>query len=202
MGWLSLCLSIQTDTGGRGCFSRKVMKKIKSVKDNVVIGIDPSISSTGYCVRNRDTDEVLKYGIIHTSKETLTHHRITHIQRELIQICEEFRPKNIVIEGLSFGSGGQSTRDLAGLFHVLINTFMEKLPNNNVYVISPKTLKKRFAGHGKASKEEMHESLQNHHLKLYNEVFDIAKSKGRFDIVDAYALSKQVEQATEQEKLI
>ena len=175
-------------------------KKIKTLTDNVCLGIDPSLSSTGFCVINIWTNEVIDYGVIQTSKKQESSiERIDHIKNELHAVIDKYRPKTIIMEGLSFGSGGQSTRDLAGLFHVLVNHFMNSVPHCKICSISPKTLKKRFANNGKASKEEMNESLMDYNEDLFYRVAKVAKSAGKFDIVDAFALASQYENVDKKE---
>ena len=68
--------------------------------------------------------------------------QIEYITSKVIERVEAFKPDAIVMEGLAFSSGGNATRDLAGLFFVLRNTFYQSgIEWSQMEVVPPTTLK-------------------------------------------------------------
>lgn len=145
---------------------------------NTIIGIDPSINSTGICVKG---DDSIKYYMI-VSKKTkkmkdfknpnlvifdyikkdtkdLDYPKKEYIKAyNVYQICDLVnkiimvnQPKKILMEGISYGSvSGASLADLSGLNFALRNVFIEnKIPFE---IISPTSVKKFATANGNADK--------------------------------------------------
>ena len=116
------------------------------------VGIDPSLTGTGVCVIDRDAGVETEKLITTTPKLTIEQ-RYEKIMTELSFVWKIVRLHGIYIEGLSFGSRGQSMLELAGL-HYLIRFHMHTL-EVPYRVIPPSTLKKFITGKGNAKKEMM-----------------------------------------------
>ncbi len=111
-------------------------------------------------------------------------YRARMISAELITLIDHYRVQTIIMEGLSFGSKGNATRDLA----ILMGTIQARLKGFPV-IVPPPTLKKFATGNGKANKEEMVQAIETHDAELFEKLMNIPKTKGREDIADAYWLA-------------
>jgi len=116
------------------------------------IGIDLSLTDTGIVVLDDNAKIVDQYSISTLSKDQIEKRHVI-IKTSIKNIIEKFQPNRINIEGLSFGSRGQSMLDLAGLHFVIRNFLYE----NNIFfeVIPPTTLKKFATGKGNVKKNLM-----------------------------------------------
>lgn len=138
-----------------------------------VIGIDPSINSTGICIKEPDSTRyeiiVPKVKKIHKGltthvytvdkgdsspqgKETYKGRRVYEISNIIESIIEREQPDKVVIEAVAFNANG-SIDLLAGLNYSIRNICYKR--NIEVVIVSPTTLKKESVGSGKASKDIM-----------------------------------------------
>jgi hypothetical protein len=107
--------------------------------------------------------------------------------------------ERINIEGFSYASKGNAFIDL-----ITYNTFLKcklySIVGDRIYVVPPKTLKKRYTGNGNATKCDMLRSYleknDNHLCTLIREVVTI-KEEGEFtipkpidDLIDSIALAE------------
>lgn len=90
------------------------------------------------------------------------------------------------MEGLSFGSMTNATRDLAKLQGIIEKEVFDRV-GLVCEIVAPTSLKKFATGSGRAKKEEMFEALPEEISILFSEV---PKTKGRFDLTDAYFLAR------------
>lgn len=88
------------------------------------------------------------------------------------------------IEGLSYASVGQATRTLAGLHYVVVDRFIRA--SIVVAVIAPTALKKAATGSGRADKQQLLEAVPENDRE---QLLKFGKTKGRFDLADAYHLA-------------
>lgn len=153
-----------------------------------ILGIDQSLTSTGWVVLEDNT--VTSHGIISTPKDNNKFDRMASASYELVAIADDNKPLDaVVIEGLPFGmSHSNVSRDLAGLQAVIVtalHAYGFEL-DEDLFIIAPTTLKKHATGSGKASKQEMFDALPLKEQGLFGSV---PKTKGRFDLTDAYWLA-------------
>ena len=149
-----------------------------------IMGIDQSLTSTGIVIVNGI--DVIHSEVICSIKTDNTYKRITDISIRCLDLANKFKPNDIVIEGLAFGSFGKATRDLAGLHFVIASLLL--LNQHKVHVIPPTQLKKLATGHGKASKKDMYASLPSH-IKDYFVNKKFKTTSGLYDVTDAYFLA-------------
>jgi len=150
-----------------------------------ILGIDQSFTSTGIVILDKDGN-VFKHSIISTDKSKDNTERALDVSRDISKFVRRYKVKKVALEGIPFMSRSNITRDLAGLQYTIIN--LVKLFEGITCEVYPPTMVKKFAtGTGKASKDEMVASLPN---DLKEEVMAIPKSKGRYDITDAYFIAK------------
>ena len=97
-----------------------------------------------------------------------------------------YKVTDIAIEGLSFGSRGDATRNLAILFGVICS----RLNIDNPYTVAPTSLKKFATGNGRADKKEMLANIENYNETLFTELNKLTIKAGKYDIADAFYLAK------------
>ncbi|AFH21128.1 hypothetical protein CL97_gp244 [Cronobacter phage CR9] len=68
--------------------------------------------------------------------------QIAYISRKIADVCESFEVEHIVLESLSFGSAGNATRDLAGLFFgIQLTLLRDGYSMDNIHTIAPTSVK-------------------------------------------------------------
>ena len=140
-------------------------------------GIDLSLTGTGLIVLDEDS-KIVHQSLICTGPKNIMEHRHHYIKETIKNTIKDFQPSRTFIEGLSFGSRGQSMLDLAGLHFVIRNYLFENdIPFE---VVPPTVLKKFVTGKGTAKKELML-------LQVYKK-FGIEFRDN--NICDAYCLAK------------
>lgn len=156
-----------------------------------IMGVDQSLRQTGVVVA--EGKKVVYYGIINSEPKYATilgtARRCIHIANSLAEIRAEYRVSTLNLEALSFGSRGNATRDLA----ILLGSIVTKLDKFVWQVVPPTTLKKFATGKGNASKEEMLDAIREYNPEFYLQLLEIPKTKGRYDLADAYWLSQYKE---------
>ena len=143
----------------------------------VWVGIDLSLTGTGLVFLD-ESGEIVKKKLIKTGPKDIIEVRILYILKEISMELKDLDIFQINIEGLSFGSRGQSMLELGGLhYYVKINLFRR---GYNYKTTPPTTLKKHITGKGTAKKELML-------LKIYKK-YGIEFTDN--NIADAYALAR------------
>lgn len=157
------------------------------------MGIDQSLTCTGVCVIRQEgfNYTVLHTESIHSHKTNFedyadTLHRAKFIADRLHMIAVKYKVTHFSIEGLSFGSKGNATRNLA----ILFATICIKLNIDFPYTVPPTTLKKFATGNGRADKKEMLSVIECHDKYLFNYLNDMTIKAGKYDLADAYWLAR------------
>jgi len=140
-------------------------------------GIDPSLTGTGIVVLNENL-EIAEQKLITTKSSDEIENRLESIVSQIISILEKYTPINVNIEGLSFGSRGQSMLELAGL-HYLIRISL-KGRCINYEMVPPTVIKKFVTGKGNCKKN----------LMLLNVYKKYGISFEDDNLCDAYCLSR------------
>lgn len=177
------------------------------------IGLDLSINSTGVCV-NKDgkcnyfiitskmtrkmqlfEHKYIKYILYnkqevegeYPDKETIKTNNINNIVLEIEKIIKKYKPDQVKIEGISFGSTGSAALiDLSGLNYMVRKMLVDR--NIPFTIISPSQNKKFATGNGSAEKDVMIDAWK----RLDKNVRDITEVKID-DLADAYFLSCYVD---------
>jgi len=91
------------------------------------------LSKTGkHTVKNKKKDTTYYDGL---------EKQIHHICIDLCKMVESHEPDTITFEALSFGSSGNASRDLSGLFSAMRETLVVNFPDIPVYEVAPTSLK-------------------------------------------------------------
>lgn len=154
-----------------------------------IMGIDQSFTSTGVVVMDNKKDVVVM-DVIATSKTTDDKKEIFWRARSIVSsVLDTISSNNVgfvAIEQLAYGSVGDATRNLAGLQFMIINMLIDRdIP---FITVPPTSLKKYATSKGNCGKQEMVDSLP-HGIK--EEIEKYPKTKGRYDLADAYWLASK-----------
>lgn len=148
------------------------IRRQRQVAQKRVMGIDPSLTSTGFCFND---EEGIQVGSLRTKFRGMQ--RLEHQINQLRNLLNLARPEVVVYEDYALGVRGQgrwSSAELGGQFK--LELYLRGIP---VILVPPKSLKLAFAGSGNADKPRM--------KKAGIESFDLDSSLTD-DEVDAYAL--------------
>ena len=116
-----------------------------------VIGIDPSLTATGYAIFI--DDKYRESGVIKPDIKKTVEERIEHVRDAIERKINYYKLKTVAIEGYSYGSKGRATFTSGELGGVLRNYFHR---NNIEFTVFPPTVIKLFVtGKGNAKKDLM-----------------------------------------------
>ncbi len=152
-----------------------------------ILSIDQSYTHCAWCIVNGIN--VVDFGVIKDDKTKTIYERALSISLELSTIFNRFKPDEIRLEGLAFGMRGDATRDLAGLLFTIVNILSHINAFNNFNILSPKTVKKRATGSGKATKKEMIAALSPDIKQKFSDK-NYKLTTGLADLADAYWISQ------------
>lgn len=154
----------------------------------IVLAIDPSTTSTGWCIFNTDMDYYEEYGTIKpTTKEPIR--RIIEIYKQLRELIRVWKPELVVIENLSVTRNANTTKILAGL-QVQIEILCVWL--NLLYaIVRPSEWRKVVGIKGKTRKEQKANAIQ-HVTHKYN--IKVNEDEADAICIGEYAKSIKVEE--------
>lgn len=153
----------------------------------MLISLDISIRSTGYCIFN-DKGELVVFGTINSSSKDLIYTRLDYIESKLISILNKYKITTACVEAPSFGSRGAMSYNLFGVHFSIVRV----LNNYNIAYsqLNIASIKKYATGNGRAGKENMVDCLPVEIKELFlNEGFK--KTTGLYDLTDAYFIGKK-----------
>lgn len=153
-----------------------------------ILGIDPSLSSTGYAIIDSDTKELIKKGRYCTFKTDSTDDRI----QKIILHLKSFNPiiDKIALEDGYVGPSRQTSLALSELRGAIIAYY-----RYNCYEVdhqAPKAIRKNFNLPGNAKKEDVAKEVLKYYPNLKNEIGPYNDKTGKnktSDIYDAIAIA-------------
>lgn len=156
------------------------------LSDVRILGIDPSLTSTGYAVI--DLDGKLKFcDTIKTKSNENLFDRWDRIVNTLIQIafvnaCTSVKPF-VYMEGYPYGMARRGGGHIFGLAELggIIKYEFRTQKGTEIQVVATQTAKKAATGKGNAKKEQVRAALQ--------EKYSILEEKVSLDITDAIAVA-------------
>lgn len=155
------------------------------------LGLDQSFTNSGIVVLD-EAGSIKHFETIKTVKDVDgdIFDRMILISDTIIELLKKHNPEVVGLEGLAFSKFGNATRDLAGLQAVIITRIRrETVYGSKMVLASPNLLKKFATGKGKASKQEMVDSIPKDVVELFSEA-KYKKTTGLYDLADAYHLAK------------
>lgn len=126
------------------------MSRTINPQPSIVLGIDPSLTATGWAEHDSGIPEY-DYGTI-ACKKLKGVERLEYMQQQFAHLLLRTRPDLVVYEDYSFGSKfrARATGELGGIFRL----WLYKNGYDTLFV-SPKALKAFITTNGDASKEDM-----------------------------------------------
>jgi crossover junction endodeoxyribonuclease RuvC len=144
----------------------------------LVLGVDPGTATTGFGVieHNARGIKVIDWGLIETSKESLSHQRLSKIYEDLNELISEIKPDVFVIEKVFFASNVKTAISVGQAIGVML--LSASYANIPVFEYSPGTIKKHVAGDGRADKKMIQQAVRKF---LGARVKSAAHKKTHFD---------------------
>ena len=149
----------------------------------VILGLDPSLTSTGYCITNKYR-KVIDYGVVKTNSNNLLCVRVYKITNKIEKIIKEYTPNMITCEDQFAGKNYNTLKKLSHVRgQMMYLASKHKLP---MYIYTPGQIKKAIANHGRASKEKVANALRNRYGQLIENVeIDLVKKDNISDAIGA-----------------
>jgi crossover junction endodeoxyribonuclease RuvC len=127
----------------------------------VVLGIDPGSTTTGYAVVHAlapGRTQYVECGVLRAERRAATPDRLVEIAGSLREVIDEYRPGCAAMEDVFFHRNARSALKLGQARGALLLVVAERcLP---VYSYPPAVVKKAVAGRGRASKEQISRMVQ------------------------------------------
>lgn len=164
---------------------------VKSTAKGIFAGIDQSFTCTGLYSLGLQEDNYERIFTEKTDHPLQLFQRSAEISKKVQQFIGDNGVTHVAIEEIPKGRKiGNSYLDLPVLLGIIVYDLMNwDHWDLEIHLVNPRTLKK-FAGKGNASKDEMVELLPE---KVKEEIMKLPKTKGRYDVTDAYFLAKYFE---------
>ncbi|MDF1536153.1 MAG: crossover junction endodeoxyribonuclease RuvC [bacterium] len=120
-----------------------------------VLGVDPSLRSTGYAVLDGDrrSQKVLEYGLIKTNGEDTLEHSLLHIADAIEGVVREHSPDCLAIENIFTARNSRVALQLGHVRGVVI--LVCQRCGLDTYPYAATRIKETVAGYGRASKEQV-----------------------------------------------
>lgn len=120
-----------------------------------VLGIDPSIRSTGFGIieYSQNNYTVLGYGVIKPSRRLLFHHKINEIKNQIEKLISTYSPDEVAIENPFYA---QNIKTAITLGQVRGATLVAVASHDcSLHEYSPLEIKKAVTGYGRADKNQV-----------------------------------------------
>ena len=151
------------------------------------MGIDQSYTSSGVVILD-ESGSLVHDERICSSTDDDVFARAWYVANQISATIEKYNPTQIGIEGLAFSKFGNATRDLAGLQFTVVHRLRYVHNHLDLVIVTPNELKKYATQKGNADKKEMFRCLPEEISKNLESKYK--KTKGLFDITDAYWIAK------------
>lgn len=120
-----------------------------------ILGIDPGIQITGYCLLNYENDEfeVITSGSVQTDKNKKEADRLLEINKDIKELAKALKPDVASIEKLFFFKNQKTIIPVAQARGVILSALAEN--NVEIFEYTPIQVKLTLTGHGRATKDEV-----------------------------------------------
>jgi len=120
-----------------------------------VLGIDPSLKSTGYGLIEYSDQEyaVLTYGTIKPTRSKLFHHKINEIKNKIEEIIDTFNPEEVAIENTFYAQNVKTALTLGQVRGAALIAIASQ--DRPLFEYSPLEIKKAVTGYGQADKNQV-----------------------------------------------
>ena len=128
-----------------------------------ILGIDPGTATTGFGLIDchNGVQDVIEWGLIETTKESLKEKRLEKIYKETLEIIKRLAPDIFVMEKIFFANNAK-TAIAVGQAQGVMLVAASKL-KIRVVEYSPGTIKKTVVGNGRAVKKDVQKGNLREH---------------------------------------
>ena len=121
----------------------------------IILGIDPGLANTGWGLveQSGSRRRALAYGCITTSAEQPIATRLKHIHDEVAAVIQRYRPTEMGIESVYFGSNSKSALATGQARGAVLVAVAERQLTVGEY--SPTQIKQLTVGQGRAGKQQV-----------------------------------------------
>ena len=146
-----------------------------------ILGIDPGIQITGYCLLNYENDqfEVITSGSVQTDKNKKEADRLLEISKDINELAKALKPDVASIEKLFFFKNQKTIIPVAQARGVILSALAEN--NIEIFEYTPIQVKLTLTGHGRATKDEVKNMVER--------VVTISPNTKLDDTIDAIAIA-------------
>jgi crossover junction endodeoxyribonuclease RuvC len=134
----------------------------------IILGVDPGTATTGYGIIEKIQSpkhkiqnsglRCVSYGCITTPKEKGPGDRLATLERELLEVLNEYKPDAVVVERLYFFKNLKSVMPVSEARGVILLAIAKKkIP---VFELTPLQAKMAITGYGRADKKQMQRMVQ------------------------------------------
>lgn len=147
----------------------------------IILGIDPGYDRVGWAIAQKNGAQFtcIALGTIQTDKNTEIFSRFKHIQSDLQEIIEHFKPTQLAIETLFFSKNKKTAMRVSEARGVIIGTCLNY--NVQVFEYDPVQIKVAVTGNGAANKEAVEKMVRLQVAGSVNKHID--------DAIDAVAIA-------------
>lgn len=144
-----------------------------------IIGIDPSISTTGYGIieKNHSDHKAIAYGTISPPTRQNIYKRLAYLYDGICQIIVKYHPDEMAIEEAFFSKNARTALVLGQARGVILLAAAHQ--NLDCFEYSPRKIKMSVVGNGNASKEQVQ--------YMVTSLLLLSETPAEFDITDALA---------------
>ena len=139
-----------------------------------LIAFDQSTKSTGWCIMNQETSEIVQYGVIKPVGET--NHRIRETIKKCIYLCDHFETTFVFIEGIQIQKNPKVYEILAKLQGTLEICLEEK--GYIVNVVKAPEWRKRVG-----IKNKKRELVKQEAIDMVKEIYGIDASEDESEAI-------------------
>ncbi|MFH0702682.1 MAG: crossover junction endodeoxyribonuclease RuvC [bacterium] len=147
-----------------------------------IIGIDPGMAITGYCILDILSDDkyfVVNTGSVQTSKKLDAATRLLEIYQDLTSLIEIYKPDIASVEQIFYFKNAKTIVPVCEARGVIIMCLrMYEIP---IYEYTPLVVKQTITGYGRADKKDV--------KKMVQIILDQETSPKLDDAVDAVAIA-------------
>lgn len=162
------------------------------MKKNIVLGLDASSSSTGWCIFNEQ--ELMAYGVIKPTGDNWRD-RLINQGNELKEIIEQYRPNNIIMEDVPLKNGNSKVLVILGAVQGFIYGIASgySIP---VQFVQPSEWRSPIGLYDGTKEGTKRKELKRKSIEMANELFGLSllwispsSKKNMDDISDAILLA-------------
>ncbi len=154
---------------------------VKTVKEKIILGLDPGTSVMGYgviIVRTAKV-QVLQFGVIQLNKYDGHELKLKKIFDRVLSLIDEYHPDEVALEAPFYGKNVQSMLKLGRAQGVAMSAALfREVP---IIEYAPKKVKQSVTGNGNASKEQV--------ARMLVTLFNLKEAPKLLDATDALAVA-------------